>query len=130
MASRVTRSSKGLDPELFAPASVSSTSNSTNFNKNAPSYSSTVASAGAVITSTVPFKPPSSGIDSRVGTNSSIAVYDQSNNTSVTASSVGTRTHSTQNFATIQLEHISGYTGKGKNTIHAHPMNPDTYITW
>ncbi|ETI42043.1 hypothetical protein L917_12232 [Phytophthora nicotianae] len=30
---------------------------------------------------------------------------------------------------TIELEHLSGYTGKGKNTIHAHPIDPDSYIT-
>ncbi|POM59031.1 Quinonprotein alcohol dehydrogenase-like superfamily domain containing hypothetical protein [Phytophthora palmivora] len=30
---------------------------------------------------------------------------------------------------TIELEHLSGYTGKGRNTVHAHPTDPDSYIT-
>ncbi|KAL4166918.1 hypothetical protein KRP22_012405 [Phytophthora ramorum] len=29
----------------------------------------------------------------------------------------------------LELEHLSGYTGKGKSTIHAHPTDPDGYIT-
>lgn len=32
--------------------------------------------------------------------------------------------------ATIELEHVSGFTGKAKGTLHAHPTNPDGYITW
>uniref|UniRef100_K3X1P7 Anaphase-promoting complex subunit 4 WD40 domain-containing protein n=1 Tax=Globisporangium ultimum (strain ATCC 200006 / CBS 805.95 / DAOM BR144) TaxID=431595 RepID=K3X1P7_GLOUD len=30
---------------------------------------------------------------------------------------------------TIELEHVSGYTGKGKSTIHAHPSDPESFIT-
>jgi hypothetical protein len=32
--------------------------------------------------------------------------------------------------ATIELEHMSGFTGKNKGTVHAHPTDPDGFITW
>lgn len=35
-----------------------------------------------------------------------------------------------QSLVSIELEHVSGYTGKGKSTIHAHPTDPDSFITW
>lgn len=33
-------------------------------------------------------------------------------------------------FATVELEHMSGFTDKNKGTVHAHPTDPDGYITW
>ncbi|TMW61987.1 hypothetical protein Poli38472_009480 [Pythium oligandrum] len=37
-------------------------------------------------------------------------------------------TNQTIPLATIELEHMSGFTGKGRNTLHAHPMDADGYI--
>lgn len=30
----------------------------------------------------------------------------------------------------IELEHVSGFTGKGKNTLHAHPRDVMSFVTW
>lgn len=30
----------------------------------------------------------------------------------------------------IELEHMSGFTGKGYSTLHAHPLDGDSYLTW
>lgn len=93
------RQARGVDPELFAP------------------------SAGATAYS----KPPSSlsGFESRGGTSASSfssgygGGFESSNNQEL-RDHVG---------LTLELEHLSGYTGKGKGTIHAHPTDPDSYIT-
>lgn len=33
-------------------------------------------------------------------------------------------------LATLELEHMTGFTGKNKGTVLAHPTDPDGYITW
>ncbi|KAG9407308.1 hypothetical protein AC1031_002038 [Aphanomyces cochlioides] len=32
-------------------------------------------------------------------------------------------------MATLELDHVMGYSGRGKDTVHAHPKDPDVYIT-
>ncbi|ETV78396.1 hypothetical protein, variant 1 [Aphanomyces astaci] len=32
-------------------------------------------------------------------------------------------------MATLELEHVVGYTGRGKDTVHTHPRDPDVYLT-
>ncbi|KAJ0402816.1 hypothetical protein P43SY_007358 [Pythium insidiosum] len=36
---------------------------------------------------------------------------------------------SNQTSLSVELEHVSGFTGKGRGTLHAHPMDADCYIT-
>ncbi|GMF45763.1 unnamed protein product [Phytophthora fragariaefolia] len=105
------RQARGIDPELFAPSALSSA-------RYAKAPSST-----------------SSGLESRNGTSTSSSsshsgyhtahddIYGSNNNQLLPEQHA-------QSGLTIELEHLSGYTGKGKNTIHAHPTDPDSYITW
>jgi hypothetical protein len=106
------RQSRGVDPELFAPSAQSSSSD--RYAKDPPSSAS-------------------SSFGSR-GTSTSSSSHDGFRNDygDIYASGNNQAPQETNNYPglTLELEHLSGFTGKGKNTIHAHPADPDSYITW
>ncbi|KAG1708031.1 hypothetical protein DVH05_024716 [Phytophthora capsici] len=96
------RQSRGIDPDLFAPSAVNS---SRDRYAKPPSSSS--------------FDPRSSISTSSSQGNEYDHIYTSENNQILQDRPV----------LTIELEHLSGFTGRGKGTIHAHPSDPDSYIT-
>lgn len=94
------RQAKGIDPELFAPSAGS----------GAPSGSYGGPAQG--FASSGLYGKPS--YDDYYGSSNQYAQQQQQQ----------------QSLVSIELEHVSGYTGKGKSTIHAHPTDSDSYITW
>ncbi|KAE8899164.1 hypothetical protein PF005_g11747 [Phytophthora fragariae] len=103
------RQSRGIDPELFAPSALSS-AGADRYVK-APSASSGFDSRSA-----------STSSSSQSGYRNDYDMYASSNNQVLPE-------HQGPPGLSIELEHLSGYTGKGKSTIHAHPTDPDSYIT-
>lgn len=106
------RQSRGIDPELFAPSALSA---------GGDRYTKAPASA-------------CSNFDFRGGTgasSSSQGVYrNEYDNIYAPSNNQMMQEHQGPHGLTLELEHLSGYTGKGKSTIHAHPTDPDSYITW
>ncbi|KAF1782360.1 Cilia- and flagella-associated protein 52 [Phytophthora cactorum] len=103
------RQSRGIDPDLFAPSAQSSGDD--RYVKAPPSACSNFDYRGTTSSSS------QSGYR-----NDYDNIYASGNNQMQ-------QEHSSQSGLTIELEHLSGYTGKGKNTIHAHPTDTDSYIT-
>ncbi|OWZ01343.1 hypothetical protein PHMEG_00027289, partial [Phytophthora megakarya] len=94
------RQPRGVDPELFTPIASNSGNDSARHVKT-PSSSRGSDSQG-----------PRNDISTPITTSHQLQQDIQSHPN-----------------LTIELEHLSGYTGKGKNTIHAHPTDSDSYIT-
>ncbi|KAG6616959.1 WD repeat-containing protein 16 [Phytophthora cinnamomi] len=103
------RQSRGIDPELFAPSALSSA--------GAERYAKAPSSASSG------FESVSTSSSSQGGYRHGYDNIYASNNNQLLLE------HQGHPGLSIELEHLSGFTGKGKNTIHAHPSDPDSYIT-
>ncbi|DAZ95224.1 TPA: hypothetical protein N0F65_003459 [Lagenidium giganteum] len=92
--------SKGIDPELFAPP------------ERATPPSNGGSRGGLGLNTPSPQLPGYGGIKGP-----GYGAYEPQH------SNQGSGEH-----VSLELEHVSGYTGKGKNTIHAHPFDAESYI--
>lgn len=95
------RQSRGVDPDLFAPSATASSGYG-----NGNGYTTKQASMDSYSS------------NQRQGLSSRDGFYQQQQQEQQAAA------------VSIELEHVSGYTGKGKGTIHAHPGDPASFITW
>lgn len=98
------RQSKGVDPDLFTPSATASSGYGNGYaSKQAP-----MAMAPEGYSSSYGYSNQRQNVSSRD------SFYQQEQQAAVS----------------VELEHVSGYTGKGKSTIHAHPGDPASFITW
>ncbi|RLN55806.1 hypothetical protein BBJ29_006695 [Phytophthora kernoviae] len=105
------RQSRGMDPDLFAP---SASAGGDLYTKAQPSGSRGFESSRS---------GARTSFSSQGGYSNDYDQYYQSGNNQLPLE------HQSHVGLSLELEHLSGYTGKGKSTIHAHPTDPDSYIT-